>query len=379
MNSKERMIRALEHEEPDRVPLAGIAFYDWSTPFLEEILLPHFGFRKTEASGSQSQSDQVETVLRALGTDFRRVNVDPPTEFMKRATFDARFHRGWGVKTSPGTLVDEWGITRVLNSTKTASRVIAHPLKGVDDLGDYVFPDPNAEGRYDSAEMDVKRHGQEYATSSGCGVEYLFDQSWFLRGFNEIMRDFYANPTFVEKLYDHMQKYYLGVAKRLTELGVTIVGVGDDIGMQNTMIISPAIWRRFIKPRLRELVETIKKGDAYVYYHSDGAIQPIIPDLVEIGVDILNPVQPECIDPEEIKKRYGDKLTLSGTLSLQKTLSGGTPEDVKNEVIHRIRTCGPCGGLMISPSNNTTVDVPIGNFLTIHETVKKYGKYPIAG
>lgn len=378
MNSKERLIRAIEHGEPDRVPLGGLVFYDWSTPFLEKALLPYFGFDETDESmESEQKNERIDRVLEKLGIDFRKANVDPSEDFMKRATFDPRFHRPWGIEIAPETLVDEWGVTRILNTTKTASRIVDHPLKELDAFDNYVFPDPDAEERYSSVEQCVKRWGEDYAISAGFGIEYLFDHSWFLRGFNGIIRDLYTNPTSVEKLYDRMQKYYLSVAKRLAELGVTILGVADDIATQNGMMMSPDLWRRFIKPRLREVVDTVKKRGMYTCYHSDGMIQPIIPDLVEIGIDILNPIQPECMDVDGIKKKYGDKLALSGTISLQKTLSQGTPKDVKEEVILRIKTCGLGGGLILSPSNNATIDIPIENFLAIYESVKKYGRYPI--
>ena len=112
-------------------------------------------------------------------------------------------------------------------------------------------------------------------------------------------------------------------------------------------------------------------------YHSDGIIEPIIPDLIEMGVDILNPIQPECMDPAKIKVKYGDKVTLHGTISIQKTLPYGEIAEVKEEVKERIATCGYDGGLVLSPSNQVLIDTKVENFLALYETAKKYGKYPL--
>jgi uroporphyrinogen decarboxylase len=143
------------------------------------------------------------------------------------------------------------------------------------------------------------------------------------------------------------------------------------------LIISPPLWRRHIKPRMKTIIESAKKKGVYVLYHTDGNCEPIIPDLIEIGVDILNPIQPECMDPAKIKEQYGEKLTLSGTISIQDTLPRGTVEDVRSEVKARIRTCGQGGGLIISPSNQVLLDTKVENFLAIYDAVREFGQYPL--
>ena len=186
------------------------------------------------------------------------------------------------------------------------------------------------------------------------------------------------NERFVNELLDRLLYWEIEEGKRLVETGVDICAIGDDFGMQTGMIISPYLWKKYFKPRYRKLFRELKKsGDVYIFFHNDGKIEQMIPDLIEIGVDILNPVQPECMDLIKLKKLYGDKLTFHGTISIQKTLPFGTVEEVKSEVITRIKTLGYDGGLILAPKQ-LMHDVPIENILTLYDTAKKYGRYPTA-
>ncbi|MEM2455529.1 MAG: uroporphyrinogen decarboxylase family protein [Candidatus Bathyarchaeia archaeon] len=144
------------------------------------------------------------------------------------------------------------------------------------------------------------------------------------------------------------------------------------------MLIHPNLWRKYFKPRMKALINELKKhGDIYIWYHSDGNIKPIIPDLIEIGVNILNPIQPDCMNLAEMKMEYGDKITLWGGLSVQETLPYGTPEKVKEKVKRTIDICAPGGGFVLGTSNNITQDTLIENFFAIYEAARKYGRYPL--
>jgi uroporphyrinogen decarboxylase len=280
------------------------------------------------------------------------------------------------VRVAPDTLEDEWGIQRQLNATRTQSRIVKHPLREVDSLDEYTFPDPEAPGRFDTAEKLVKTWRDEYATSAIWGGDGFFSQAWYLRGFEAIIVDMQSNPSFVDRLLDELMHFYVSIGIRLAEMGADILCIADDVAMQTGPIISPRLWRRYLKPRMLRLVSAVKRKGMHVIFHSDGNVEPLIPDLIEVGIDALNPVQPECMDPVRIKELYGDKLCLSGTISMQETLPFGTVEDVRNEVKERIATCGAGGGLIISPSNQATIDVKPENFLAVYETAKEFGRYP---
>lgn len=141
------------------------------------------------------------------------------------------------------------------------------------------------------------------------------------------------------------------------------------------MLISPKIWRSVFKPRLKEIISEVRRKDVFFFLHSDGNIEELIPDIIKIGINILNPIQPECMNPEEIKRRYGQRLVLHGTMSMQKTFALGTLIDVIDEVKSRIEKCGQDGGLILAPSNLFTEDIPIENIIGFYDFVKSFKLY----
>ena len=137
-------------------------------------------------------------------------------------------------------------------------------------------------------------------------VTTIFETAWALRGYEKMLIDFALNPDLVERILDIPYHYHLTAAKKLTEMGVDMIWTGDDIGAQNAMLISPKMWRKFLKPRMANFISELKaiNPQVKVAYHSDGAIYPIIPDLIEIGLDVLNPIQPASMDPAQLKREY---------------------------------------------------------------------------
>jgi uroporphyrinogen-III decarboxylase len=150
-----------------------------------------------------------------------------------------------------------------------------------------------------------------------------------------------------------------------------MIWIGDDIGTQNQMLISPKMWREFLKPRMANFIAEIKSinSDLKVAYHTDGKIDPIIPELIEIGLDVLNPIQPASMDPSQIKKNFGDRLCFWGTIDEQHTLPFGNPSDVEAEVRHRLKTVGKDGGLILAPTHHVQLDTPLENFWAMVNTI----------
>ena len=175
-----------------------------------------------------------------------------------------------------------------------------------------------------------------------------------------------------EAILDIPFNYHLAAAKRLVEIGVDLIWTGDNIGGQSAMILSPAMWRRIFKPRMAKFFAELKRINPRVKiaYHSDGVIYPIIPDLIEIGLDVLNPIQPACMDPARLKREYGDKLCFWGSIDEQHTLPFGTPADVRSEVRARLETLGAGGGLILGPTHHIQLDTPMENFWAMVETIK---------
>jgi uroporphyrinogen decarboxylase len=201
--------------------------------------------------------------------------------------------------------------------------------------------------------------------------------AWRLRGLDTFLVDMVQNQEFAACLLDTVGAFAIDNCCFLAECGVDVVLSGDDVGMQDRMLISPKMWRTWLKPRYADLFARIKAAnpDALIFYHSDGAIEPIIPELIEIGVEILNPVQPECMDAVALKQRYGHRLSFWGTLGTQTTFPQGTPAEVRALVRERIKTVGEGGGLLLAPSHKLEPDVPWENVEAFFQAIDEFGGY----
>ncbi|MEM3591948.1 MAG: uroporphyrinogen decarboxylase family protein [Candidatus Bathyarchaeia archaeon] len=364
MEWRERFLRILEHEEPDRLPLDI-----WLSPAFAAKLR------------GQLKQDELTNFSPDLWLGVRSIGPSVSDDFARKGVaYEAFIHYGVGIWVEPSVMEDEWGVRRRLTAAGTESRIIHHPLEKADEdfLDEYPFPDPDAPGRFKITKEDVEKMKEEgYWVVGGVGADAFWCQAWYLRGFKQLMIDLYENPRFVNKLLSKLLEYYVGIGRKLSELGVDQINIYDDVAAQTGLLIAPKLWRKYFKPNYEKLIGALRTRVKYVFYHSDGELRPIIPDLIELGVNILNPVQPDCMNLSELKTEYGDKITLWGGLSVQETLPHGTPERVKEEVKRTIEVCAPGGGFVLGTSNNITQDTPIENFLAIYEAARKYGRYPL--
>jgi uroporphyrinogen decarboxylase len=275
-----------------------------------------------------------------------------------------------------GTYTDEWGIgwkqceytTRYGQGSYT--EISSRPLAEDKAIERYRPPDPHRPELYQDAARTIQAYKAEYWIV-GVTVTTIFETAWALRGLERLMMDFALNPDRAERVLDIPYQYHLTAAKKLVQLGVDMIWVGDDVGTQEAMMISPAHWRRFLKPRMAAFISEIKalNPQLKVAYHSDGMITPIIPELIEIGVDVLNPIQPACMDPALIKQQFGDKLCFWGSIDEQRTLPFGTPTDVQREILERLNTIGRNGGLILAPTHHVQLDTPLENFWAMHSVI----------
>jgi uroporphyrinogen decarboxylase len=275
-----------------------------------------------------------------------------------------------------GSYTDEWGIgwkpceysTRYGKGSYT--EISSHPLAQDEALESCRPPDPNRPQLYEDAARTLRAFKEEYWIV-GVTVTTIFETAWALRGLERLLMDFAFNPEIAERILDIPYQYHLTAAKKLVQMGVDMIWVGDDVGTQGAMMISPQYWRRFLKPRMATFITEIKalNPQVKVAYHSDGMIYPIIPELIEIGVDVLNPIQPACMDPAEIKRQFGDRLCFWGSIDEQHTLPFGTPADVRREVLERLNTIGKNGGLILAPTHHVQLDTPLENFWAMQRTI----------
>jgi uroporphyrinogen decarboxylase len=202
-----------------------------------------------------------------------------------------------------------------------------------------------------------------------------FEAAWKMRGFERLMLDFMEFPEFAAALLDLTSEACCANAEYVARAGVDMLFMYDDLAMASGLMISPATFRQWLLPRYQKIIGTGRRivPDIPVFFHTDGNAMKIIPSLIEAGVTVLNPVQPECMDPAEVKRLFGDRLAFWGTVGVQHTMPFGTPADVKAEVKLRIQTVGRGGGFVLSPAQTVYSDVPWENVLAFFEAAEEYG------
>jgi uroporphyrinogen decarboxylase len=250
-------------------------------------------------------------------------------------------------------------------------------FQSIDELKSYPFPTFDEDWRREYARQQIAEvHGRDLAVGGAMAVT-LFETVWQLRGMEELFVDFRFNPEFASYLLDRMTEIRCDEARFFAGQDVDVLVLGDDISMQTGMMMSLPMWRTWFKGRTARIIAEARavKPDLPVFYHTDGNPEAVIPELIEIGITILNPVQPECIDPVMVKRRYGDRLALWGTIGIQTTLPFGTPDDVRREVKTRVETLGADGGLVLGPTHVVEADVPWANLVTLYEAIEAYGTY----
>jgi len=360
MTHRERVQAALSHQEPDRCPMQISC-----TPEFAARLRAELGLGGASVHSADGRSDEVDLDL-ALGTDLLLA----PSGWVNPHYADTRR------REPDGTWIDEWQVRwkEIPYDTRFGpgayTEMVAHPLSDDTALDAYEPPDPLRPELFVEAEHLIRDFKPEYWIV-GMTVCTIFEAAWALRGYEQLLTDFKLDPELADRILDIPFRHHLATASRLVDMGVDMIWTGDDVGAQHAMLMSPATWRRFLKPRLGAFIATLKQKNPAlkVAYHTDGSIYQIIPDLIEIGVDVLNPIQPQSMDPVRLKREYGDRLCFWGTIDIQQTLPYGTPDEVRAEVRDRLHTVGAGGGLIIGPTHNVQLDTPMENFRAMVETV----------
>jgi len=347
MKHRDRVLTALHHEAPDRCPMQ-VSF----TPEFAERLRTDLRIESAELHNPHGGGNTY-VLERALGEDMLLTSV------------------GWANSyyQAPQVYTDEWGIGWKSIEYNTPfgpgryTEIASHPLAEDRAIGTYLPPDPLRPELYTDSERVIKEYKDDYWIV-GVTVTTIFETAWALRGYERLLSDMALEPDLAERILEIPYQFHLAAAKKLVELGVDMIWSGDDVGAQHAMLISPRMWRRFFKPRMASFIAALKAINpaVKVAYHSDGNILPIIPDLIEIGLDILNPVQPACMDPVQLKREFGQHLCFWGSIDEQYTLPFGTPDTVRREVLQRLSTLGKDGGLILGPTHHVQLDTPMENF-----------------
>jgi uroporphyrinogen decarboxylase len=354
MKHRERVLMALNHETPDRCPLQVSFTPEFAARLKADIQLTGGSLHNPHGGGNTYELE------RALDEDLLLTSVGWANSYYQDAD---SYVDEWGIGWKSAPYTTPYGLGRY-------TEICHHPLADDRAIESYQPPNPDRPELYREAEWVVRTFKDEYWIV-GVTVTTMFECAWGLRGYERMLTDFARNPDLAERLLDMPYRYHLAAAKKLTQLGVDMIWIGDDVGAQQTMLISPKMWRKFLKPRVANFIAELKAVNpaVKVAYHSDGNIYPIIPDLIEIGLDVLNPIQPASMDPVKLKRDFGDKLCFWGSMDEQHTLPFGSAADVQSEVQTRLTTLGKNGGLILGPTHHVQLDTPLENFWAMARSI----------
>lgn len=362
MNSRERTFQALNFEKPDRIPIDF-----WMSKGLKN---------KIESTLNISE----EMFLDAHDVDLRYIKgptyIGPPLQKFS----DGSEEDIWGVRRRPITV-------RTSGAVETYKEVVNSPLAAattVEEINDYNhWPSPDW---FDYSNIEAQcekiRKQERVVVFMGGRLNRIaqLKPAMYLRGVEEIFVDMSSNPDLAKAIFSNIRNFYDSYAERIFDAAkgkLDILLMGDDFGYQNGPLLSPNMWVDFLGKGFADYIDIAKSYNLRVMHHTCGGVRPLIPLMIERGLDILQSLQPEAagMDPRELKAEFGDRLAFHGGISIQRTLPFGTPEDVLNEVRDRVEALAPGGGYILCTSHNIQADTPIENVKELLRAYKDYGRY----
>ena len=363
MDTRERVALALDHKEPDRVPIDF-----WATSGVSASLREHLGLATQEE------------LLTRFDVDFRYI--DGPQYIGPEPTVRA-----------DGAVEDHWGVPRATVEVASGQKASAYkevtefPLERAESLEEILdypkWPSP------EWFDYECVRDQVAAARATGKVVIFMGDRlnrcaqlkpAMYIRGVGQILLDLALHPEIAEAMFARIAEFYLEYARRTLEAadgGIDIFFTGDDFGTQDATMVSAGMWRQFLRPGFKAFIDLGHAHGCKVAHHTCGSIAPLLGDFVGCGLDILNPLQPDVagMDYRAIKARCGDALCFHGGISIQKTLPFGTPDDVRAEVRDRVEALGPDGGYLFCTAHNIQADTPMANVEALFDAYRTLGRY----
>jgi uroporphyrinogen decarboxylase len=380
MPPRERVWAALNHQEPDRVPLdiGGGS----STSILVE------GYDKLKERMGVSGETKIlnkafriarldESVMQNLGSDCRPLGIKPPVNWTPPSSEPGTYKDIWGITWKQVAYGDGWYYWEQVGSPLAEA--------SVEDLESYPWPDTSDPGYTAGLAEEAKELYEEtgYAIMADGGFKSFWELGYLMRGHAQLLMDTALNPDFVKALMDKLLEINTTMAGRfLDAVGpyIHVYRTGDDLATQKGPFFSHETYRALLKPAHKAYMNFVKsKTEAKIFYHSCGNVTEFIDDLVDNGVDIINPVQVAAMgDTAKLKARFGDRIVFWGGIDTQRVLPDGSVEDVEAEVKRRIRDLAPGGGYVVASVHNMQPDIPPENIIAMAEATRKYGLYPLA-
>ena len=349
MDSRHRVREALLCRKPDRIPKA-LGFFDQAIDTIAPVTPETYFNLDVRYVGFDppANQDTFRSYLESLPED---IHVGSPAQL--------RIYHEWQYHP-------EKGKSRPLGGARS--------LK---DLANYVFPDISNPTRHAGLTKKVQRlHARGYAVAGApphLGGE-LFEAAWRLRGFENFMLDLAYHNDIADYLIDQLTSMLIENALILARAGVDILLLDDDVAMPTGLMIGPATWRRYFKDRLARVINVAREEspELFIFYHCDGDFTRLVPDLVDIGINVINPVQPDCMDGAAIKREFGDRLAIWGAVGSALMWDRGTPDLIRSEVRRSIETLGP-QGLLLAPAYDIDF-APFENIVAFVEAVEEFGR-----
>ncbi len=390
VSPRERVKRALRHQQPDRTPADFLA-----TPEVWRRLVDHLGIEAPAPGDSDLFDPAWEALLRELQIDCRVISYDqfcspPPSACAAGAGGAAAAdwwsspgrstpNRMWRCRTPDGLWTDVWGhsMRLVEHATGVYEEFAGWPLADattVSDLARHPWPEPDWWDWSPLPQLicQLDQHGDDCHLRFRAGS--IFESAWQLRGMERFLMDLALDPALPEAIMDRLTDLVVENTRRFLALAgdrVDMVYLYDDVATQSGLLISKAMWRRFVRPRHARIIEVAKTCGKQVMLHCDGAVGPLIPELIDLGVDLLNPIDQSAsgMEPGWLKREYGDRLSFHGGIDIVQTLPRGTPQEVQAEVRERVRVLGRDGGYVLCSSHHIQPDTPIANVLAMMDVV----------
>ena len=361
MPSRERVLTAVAHREPDRVPIDF-----WALPEVSQRLRTHLGL--------QSQED----LFQYLRVDLRVIEGPSFIGQEMEAREDGSVRDLWGVWRKPQTV-------RAGDASGTYMEVSESPLASAATVADIEayphWPSPDM-WDYSGVEDDCARYAGYAVVNAGDRKDRTaqLKPAMYLRGIQQFLLDLQENPAMAEAIIAKTVDYFIEYNRRVLDSAhgkIDIFMMGDDFGMQMGPIVSPAMWRRFFARGFRRFIELAQSYGIKVMHHTCGSVRALIPDFIGAGLDILQSIQPRAaqMDLAELKREFGADLCFHGSVDIQKTLPFGTPQEVRDEIRARMEAGKPGGGFIIGPAHNIQFDTPTENILAMYDACQEYGAY----
>ena len=366
MNSRERVITALLRTgTPDRVPLQFDLCRSLLDGFGEKYDIPvHYTTAYYEDVTYRLSGNELRV---AMGSDCVVVGAGLPRDYEHPVDEDGLVINEFKMRLRQGPIYMEVVPPAPMSHFETAGDVEA-----------FEFPDPLAEGRYDDAELYIQKYQGEYFIIGDMELT-MFDMMHLAVGMEKLLMDMALEKPYIEPLIQKMKDFSLAIGGKLVSMGVDGIWAGDDFGGQSGMLISPPMWGKYFKEAYREIYAELKviNPDVVIMQHCDGAVAPILGDWIEVGLQVFNPVQPNVPghEPEDLKSKFGDRLSFWGAIDQQYLLPDGSAEEIEADVAEKIRVLGAGGGYMCSPAHIIQADTSMANVEAFIAAVKKHGVY----